>query len=65
MKQEITRKDGIEYERKSKTRNYDSYINVRVNNETVEELKKIAEKLGIKYNTMIREVLEDYIEREK
>ena len=65
MKQEITRKDGIVYERKNKTRNYDSVINVRVSRETLEELKQIAEKLGVKYNTMVREILEDYVEKEK
>lgn len=61
----ITRKDGIEYERKNKTRNYDSIINIRVSRETIEDLKEIASKYGIKYNTMVREVLEDYIRKEK
>lgn len=62
----IIRKDGIEYERiKTKTRNYDSIINIRVSRETIEDLKQIASKYGIKYNTMVRELIEDYIEKEK
>ena len=61
----IIRKDGIEYERKAKTRNYDSIINIRVSRETIEDLKAIANKYGIKYNTMVRELIEDYIEKEK
>lgn len=65
MKNKITRKDGIEYERKSKTRNYDSAINIRVSHETIEKLKQIANRYGTKYNTLIRELLEDYIERER
>lgn len=65
MKQQIARKDGINYERKSKTRNYDSVINIRISKETVNSLKEIAEHLGVKYNTMVREILEDYVEREK
>ena len=65
MKQQITRKDGINYERKSKTRNYDSVINIRMSKQTVDNLKTIAEHLGVKYNTMVREILEDYVEREK
>lgn len=65
MKNKITRKDGIEYERKSKTRNYDSVINIRVSHETIEKLKQIANRYGTKYNTLIRELLEDYIERER
>ena len=62
---QITRKDGINYERKSKTRNYDSAINIRISHETIEELKRIAKNLGVKYNTMVREVLEDYVEKER
>ena len=65
MKNKITRKDGIEYERKSKTKNYDSVINIRVSHETIEKLKQIANRYGTKYNTLIRELLEDYIERER
>lgn len=65
MKNKIVRKDGIEYERKSKTRNYDSVINIRVSHETIEELKKIAEKYQSKYNTLVRELIEDFVEREK
>lgn len=65
MKQQIARKDGINYERKSKTRNYDTVINIRISKETVNSLKTIAEHLGVKYNTMVREILEDYVEKEK
>lgn len=62
---EIVRKDGIKYERKAKTRNYDSIINIRVSKDMIEDLKQIASKYGIKYNTMVRELIEDYIEKEK
>lgn len=65
MKQEISRKDGIVYERKNKIRNYDSNINIRVSRETLEELKKIAAKLGVKYNAMVRGIIEDFVEKEK
>lgn len=62
----IIRKDGIEYEKlKEKEKHYDSNINIRVSRETIEDLKQIASKYGIKYNTMIREILEDYVERER
>ena len=65
MKNKITRKDGIEYERKSKVKNYDTVINMRISSETVKHLKEIAARYGTKYNTMVREILEDYVEREK
>ena len=62
----IIRKDGIEYEKtKEKEKHYDSNINIRVSRETIESLKQIADKYGIKYNTMVRELIEDYIEKEK
>ena len=64
MKQTIIR-NGKEIERTMKEKHYDSNINIRISKETIEDLKKIAYKYGIKYNTMIREVLEDYVEREK
>lgn len=62
---EIKRCDGIEYERKSKVKNYDTVINMRISSETVKDLKEIATRYGTKYNTMVREILEDYVEREK
>ena len=64
MQQTIIR-NGKEIARNMKIVNYDSNINIRVSSETIKELKKIAEKYGIKYNTMVREVLEDYVERER
>ena len=65
MKQTIIRKDGTEFERNMKSKKYDSNINIRVSRGTIEALKKIADKYEIKYNTMVREILEDYVEREK
>lgn len=64
MKQTIIR-NGKEIERNKKIVNYDSNINIRISSETIKQLKEIANKYGVKYNTMIREVLEDYVEREK
>lgn len=64
MKQTIIR-NGKEIVRNMKIVNYDSNINIRVSSETIKDLKKIADKYGIKYNAMIRGVLEDYVERER
>ena len=61
MKQTIIR-NGKEITRNMKIVNYDSNINIRVSSETIEELKQIANSLGVKYNTMVREILEDYVE---
>ena len=57
----IKRKDGIEYYRK-KREILNIKVNIRINENTLNELKEIAEKKGIKYNALIRNVLENYIE---
>lgn len=41
---------------------YDSNINIRFNSERLVELKEIAKRKNIKYNTLIRNIIENYIE---
>ena len=60
----ITRKDGITYTRKRKELNLDYRLNIKVHKETIEKYKKMASFRGIKYQTIIRKVLEDYAEKE-
>lgn len=57
----IKRKDGIEYYRRKKE-TLNIRINIRISENTLNELKEIAEKKGIKYNALIRNVLEEYVE---
>lgn len=64
MKQLITR-NGTQFEKEMRPVKYDSNINIRVESSTIMELKKIAEKYGVKWNTMVREILEDYVEKER
>ena len=40
-------------------------LNMRFNEEKLEELKKIAESKGIKYQTMVRNILDQFIEEHK
>ena len=40
---------------------YDTSINIRVDSDMILELKKIANENNIKYNTMIRNILNDFI----
>lgn len=40
---------------------YDTYINIRFSSEDLSKLKDIAKKQNIKYNTLIRNILCDYI----
>ena len=45
--------------------NYDTHINIRFSSDKLLELKQIANAKGIKYNTLIRNILEQYIEENK
>lgn len=60
MKQTIIR-NGKEITRNMKPINYDSNINIRISKESINDLKEIAEKYGMKYNTFVRTVLEECI----
>lgn len=62
---EIERKDGIKYERKKRESTYTKYLNMKIKGETIDEFKKIAQNEGIKYQTLIRSILEDFVEKYK
>lgn len=62
----IERKDGIKYYRKAKNKeNVAKRVTIRLYDDDVLNLKKIAEKKDIKYFTLIRKILQDYIEKNK
>jgi predicted DNA binding CopG/RHH family protein len=65
MKQKIIRQDGIEYERKIKNKKYDTNLCLRLSQKNCDILQELANKKGIKRNTLCREVLEKYIKMEK
>lgn len=63
----IERKDGIKYYRKSKYKDEvcDTNINVRINKEKLEMFKKIALEKNIKYQALVKKMIDDYIEENK
>ena len=65
MKQIIKRKDGIEYERRVDDIQCDSRLNIRINSDTLNELKGICTSKGIKYSDLVRTLIEDYIGENK
>lgn len=65
MKQQIIRKDGIEYERKFKEKKYDCTLNIRIDRENMELLKQIAERKNIRYNALVRSIIQEYISKNK
>ena len=58
----ITRKDGIVYERKKKEQNFDFRVNLKCYSGMIKSLKEIAVLEDKKYQQLIREILEKYIE---
>ena len=64
MKQTITRNDGITYERRTRKVQYDTKTNIRLSSEELQRLKDYAARENVKYTSLMREIIEDFIERE-
>lgn len=60
----IRRKDGITYERKKRNNNFDCHLNIKFHKENIEKLKKIADIHGVKYNFLVREIINKYIKEQ-
>lgn len=64
MIQSVNRKDGITYTRKVKESKLECRLNLRISKDIKEKLKKIAEANNIKYNKLVRNIIEDYVKGE-
>lgn len=62
IKQEIVRKDGITYTRELNSQNLDGNIFVRYNTERLNKIKELASKKGVKYQTLIRNKIDELLE---
>ena len=62
MKQIITTKKGTTYEREPKDKKYSAKVSIRFAEDTIEDLKEIALEEGTKYNTIIRNLTEKFVE---
>lgn len=62
MKQIITTKNGVSYERNGKDKVYDTIIFARFKKEQKERLDEIAKMNGTTTSVLIRNVMEQYIE---
>lgn len=63
-KELIKRSDGIEYYRKKREIKYDVRVNFKWSSSQLNKMKQIAGEKGMKYHTLIKEVLDDFIEKE-
>lgn len=64
MTQLITRSDGITYERRTKEIKYDTKMQIRLANKDFEKLKQYAEEHNLKYTTLVRNLIENFVEKE-
>lgn len=64
MTQTITRCDGITYERRTKAIKYDTKMQIRLANKDFEKLKQYAEEHNLKYTTLVRNLIENFVEKE-
>lgn len=62
IKQEIVRKDGITYTRELNSQNLDGNIFIRYNTERLNKIKELASKKGVKYQTLIRNKIDELLE---
>lgn len=64
MKKTIIRKDGIEYQRNARDVICDKTLTIRLPQCLLDDIKYVAEKNNIKWNTMARNVIEQYVKKE-
>ena len=64
MKQIIKTKNGTTYERNWDVREYYKHLHIRISDNTMQKLKNIADKKQIKYSDIVRNLIEDYLEKE-
>lgn len=60
MKQKVTRKDGVSYERNVKQSIYEKNITFRVNKEQLEMLNELSKNQTRTITDIIRDAIEDY-----
>lgn len=63
-KQVITTKNGTTYERNWDVKGYYTHLNIRINEDIMQKLRKIADKKQLKYSDIVRNLIEDYLIKE-
>lgn len=62
MKQVVTRKDGITYEREMKSNNFNKIISLRINYDTYKKLEQLATDSNTSIGDIIRVAVKNFIE---
>ena len=60
----LIKRNGKEYYRKKREVKYNKTISFRYEEEKLDKYKQLSEKKGIKYQTLMKQVLNNYLESE-
>lgn len=66
MKIKVTSKKGNVFEREhNQVKEFDCNMHIRIKREKLEEFKRITEEMGFTYSNVIRNFINDYIDKHK
>lgn len=60
----LIKRNGTEYYRKKREIKYNKTISFRYEEEKLDKYKQLSDKKGIKYQTLMKQVLNNYLESE-
>lgn len=60
----LIKRNGTEYYRKKREVKYNKTISFRYEEEKLDKYKQLSDKKGIKYQTLMKQVLNNYLESE-
>lgn len=63
-KKVLIKRNGTEYYRKKREVKYNKTISFRYEEEKLDKYKQLSDKKGIKYQTLMKQVLNNYLESE-
>ena len=59
----VKRNDGTEFYRKKREVKFEKSVSFRYSTDKIEKLKEIAEKNNTKYQTLIKDTLDEYLKK--
>ena len=60
----LIKRNGTEYYRKKREVKFEKSVSFRYSTDKIEKLKRIAEENNTKYQTLIKDILDEYLKKE-
>ena len=64
MKQIITTYKGTTYERERNVNSYYTHLHIRIDEDTINKIRCVADEKGVKYSDIVRNLIKDYLDKE-